>query len=178
MPEAYAKAKPGHTPGALERYQLSAEVSERLDELRELSAKAEAGDTEARKELKQNLRSGQKSGETVRMPGHELGHLVVGDSGQLERVDRIGKALNRWVRHCQDLQVAFAGRVHGPESGVEIEERRHHPLLILQPHLRRSDLETGVAVPGRDDVIEDVDFHSGECSKCIPRNSNIFHPAR
>ena len=52
MPEA----KPGHTPGALERYQLSPEVSERLEELRELSAKAEAGDTEARKELKQKLR--------------------------------------------------------------------------------------------------------------------------
>ena len=56
MPEANAKAKPGHTPVALERYQLSPEVSERLEELRELSAKAEAGDTEARKELKQKLR--------------------------------------------------------------------------------------------------------------------------
>ena len=56
MPETNAKAKPGHTPGALERYQLSAEVSERLEELRELSARAEAGDTEARKELKQKLR--------------------------------------------------------------------------------------------------------------------------
>ena len=53
MPEANAKANPGHTPGALE---LSEETRDRLAELRAVSAKAEAGDTEARKELKQKLR--------------------------------------------------------------------------------------------------------------------------
>ena len=53
MLEANAKAKPEHTPGALE---LSEETRGRLAELRAVSAKAEAGDTEARKELKQKLR--------------------------------------------------------------------------------------------------------------------------
>jgi formamidopyrimidine-DNA glycosylase len=43
-------------PGSLERYQLPAEVQERLEELRELSKKAEAGDTDARNELKQAVR--------------------------------------------------------------------------------------------------------------------------
>ena len=48
MPEA--------KPGALERYQLPAEVQESLEMLRELSTKAEAGDTGARKDLKRKLR--------------------------------------------------------------------------------------------------------------------------
>ena len=43
-------------PGVLERYQLPADVQERLDELRDLSKKAEGGDKEARRELKQKLR--------------------------------------------------------------------------------------------------------------------------
>jgi hypothetical protein len=41
--EANAKAKPGHTPGALE---LSEETRERLTKLRAVSEKAEAGDKE------------------------------------------------------------------------------------------------------------------------------------
>lgn len=52
MPEANAKAK----PGALERYQLPAEVQESLEELRVLSRKAEDGDQEARKELRRKLK--------------------------------------------------------------------------------------------------------------------------
>jgi hypothetical protein len=43
-------------PEALEHYQLPAEVQERLEELRKLSAKAEDGDKGARQELKQKLR--------------------------------------------------------------------------------------------------------------------------
>ena len=54
MPEANAKAKPGHTPGALE---LSEETRDRLAELRAVSEKAEAGDKEARKELRRLVRS-------------------------------------------------------------------------------------------------------------------------
>ena len=54
MPEANAKAKPGHTPGALE---LSEETRERLSELRAVSEKAEAGDNEARKELRRLVRT-------------------------------------------------------------------------------------------------------------------------
>lgn len=48
MPEA--------KPGTLERYQLPADVQERLDELRDLSEKAEAGDKDARRQLKQAVR--------------------------------------------------------------------------------------------------------------------------
>ena len=58
MLEANAKAKPEHTPGALERYQLPAEVQESLEELRALSRKAEGGGAEgaeARKELRRKL---------------------------------------------------------------------------------------------------------------------------
>jgi hypothetical protein len=51
--EANAKGKPGHTPGALE---LSEETRDRLAELRALSEKAEAGDREARKELRRLVR--------------------------------------------------------------------------------------------------------------------------
>jgi hypothetical protein len=40
-------------PGVLERYQLPAEARESLEELRALSRKAEDGDQEARKELRQ-----------------------------------------------------------------------------------------------------------------------------
>jgi hypothetical protein len=56
--EANAKAKPEHTPGALERYQLPVEVQESLEELRALSRKAEgdgAEGVEARKELRRKL---------------------------------------------------------------------------------------------------------------------------
>ena len=58
MLEANAKAKPEHTPGALERYQLPVEVQESLEELRALSRKAEGGGAEgaeARKELRRKL---------------------------------------------------------------------------------------------------------------------------
>jgi hypothetical protein len=56
--EANAKAKPEHTPGALERYQLPVDVQESLEELRALSRKAEgdgAEGVEARKELRRKL---------------------------------------------------------------------------------------------------------------------------
>ena len=58
MLEANAKGKPGHTQGALERYQLSADVRESLEELRALSRKAQGGGAEgaeARKELRRKL---------------------------------------------------------------------------------------------------------------------------
>jgi hypothetical protein len=58
VPEANAKAKLGHTPGALERYQLPVDVQESLEELRALSRKAEGGGAEgaeARKELRRKL---------------------------------------------------------------------------------------------------------------------------
>ena len=42
---------------ALERYQLPADVQERLTALEELSKKAEEGDKAARRELKQKLRA-------------------------------------------------------------------------------------------------------------------------
>ena len=42
--------------GVLERYQLSPEVKECLDELRDLSKRAEEGDKEAKRELRQKLR--------------------------------------------------------------------------------------------------------------------------
>jgi hypothetical protein len=54
VPEANAKAKPGHTPGALE---LSEETRDRLAKLQVLSEKAEAGDKDARKELRLMVRA-------------------------------------------------------------------------------------------------------------------------
>jgi len=85
VPEANAKAKPGHTPGALERYQLPVEVRESLEELRELSARAEAGDTEARKELKQKLRESSpavvaRASDVGRKAQHLLIETVFGGS--------------------------------------------------------------------------------------------------
>jgi hypothetical protein len=52
--EANAKAKPGRTPVALE---LSEETRGRLAELRAVSEKTEAGDREARKELRRLVRA-------------------------------------------------------------------------------------------------------------------------
>jgi hypothetical protein len=43
-------------PGVLERYQLPADLEELLDELRDLSKKAEAGEKGARQELRHRLR--------------------------------------------------------------------------------------------------------------------------
>jgi hypothetical protein len=54
VPEANAKAEPGHTPGALE---LSEETRDRLAKLQVLSEKAEAGDKDARKELRLMVRA-------------------------------------------------------------------------------------------------------------------------
>jgi hypothetical protein len=54
VPEVNAKAKPGHTPGALE---LSEETRDRLAKLQVLSEKAEAGDKDARKELRLMVRA-------------------------------------------------------------------------------------------------------------------------
>jgi len=48
------EAKPGHIPGALE---LSDETRDRLAELRAVSEKAEAGDKDARRELRRLVRS-------------------------------------------------------------------------------------------------------------------------
>ena len=59
MLEANAKGKPGHTQGALERYQLPVDVRESLEELRALSRKAQGGGAEgaeAKKELRHKLR--------------------------------------------------------------------------------------------------------------------------
>ena len=58
MLEANSKAKPEHTTGALERYQLPVDVRESLEELRALSRKAQGGGAEgaeARKELRRKL---------------------------------------------------------------------------------------------------------------------------
>ena len=59
----------------------------------------------------------------------------------------------------EDLDVAVAGGIHRAEPRLEVEERRHDALLILQPHLRRRDLLPRLVIARRDDVVEDVDFH-------------------
>jgi len=81
VPEANAKAKPGKSPGALERYQLPVEVRESLEELRALSRKAEGGGAEgaeARKELRRKLR---EASPTVIARASDLGrksqHLLI-----------------------------------------------------------------------------------------------------
>ena len=80
MPEANAKAKPGHTPGALE---LSEESRGRLAELRALSKKAEAGDRDARKELRLMVRTSSpevigQAADVGRKAGLTLAHTVSG----------------------------------------------------------------------------------------------------
>jgi hypothetical protein len=80
--EANAKAKPEHTPGALERYQLPVEVQESLEELRALSRKAEGGGAEgaeARKELRRKL---LEASQAVVARASDIGcksqHLLIG----------------------------------------------------------------------------------------------------
>jgi hypothetical protein len=78
VPEA--KAKPGHTPGALE---LSEETRARLAELRAVSEKAEAGDKEARKELRRLVRASSpevvgRAADIGRRAGRVLAHTAAG----------------------------------------------------------------------------------------------------
>jgi len=62
----------------LERHQLPADVKERLDELRELSKKAEGGDEKARHELKSALRqSGPKVIARASDIGRKAQHLLI-----------------------------------------------------------------------------------------------------
>ena len=69
--------------------------------------------------------------------------------------------------------VSLAGGVHRSEPGVQIEQRGHDALLILQTHLRGSDLEPRLAIARRDDVIEDVDFHGSRATE-TQRHENLF----
>ena len=96
------------------------------------------------------------------MPRHELRHLVVGDPRERERVGGRGDVLDGRIRRRQDLDVAVAGRIHRAEPRLEVEERGHDALLILQPHLRRRDLLPRLVIARGHDVIEDVDFQSRE----------------
>jgi hypothetical protein len=78
--EANAKAKPGHTPGALE---LSEETRERLTKLRAVSEKAEAGDKDARKELRLMVRASspeviERASDIGRRAGHTLARTAAG----------------------------------------------------------------------------------------------------
>ena len=82
MPES----KSGHTPGALE---LSEETRSRLAELRALSKRAEAGDKEARKKLRQMVRA--SSGEVIgrasdfgRRAGRTLARAASGGDALME----------------------------------------------------------------------------------------------
>jgi hypothetical protein len=69
----------------LERYQLPAEVQERLEELREVSKRAEDGDKDARKELRQKLRESSpaviaRASDVSRRAQHMLiGTVAAGD---------------------------------------------------------------------------------------------------
>ncbi len=80
MPEANAEAKPAGIPGALE---LSEETTHRLAELRALSEKAEAGDKEARKELRLMVRASSpevigRASDVGRTAGRTLAHTAAG----------------------------------------------------------------------------------------------------
>ena len=80
MPEDNAKAKPGRTQGALE---LSKETRGRLAELQALSKKAEAGDKEARKNLRLMVRASSeevigRASDVGRKMGQTLAHTASG----------------------------------------------------------------------------------------------------
>jgi hypothetical protein len=69
-------------PGTLERYQLPAGIQERLEELRDLSQKAEAGDKDARRELKQAVR--ESAPEVIARAsdvGRKAQHLLIATAG-------------------------------------------------------------------------------------------------
>ena len=76
MPEA----NPGQTPGVLE---LSEETKDRIAELQAVSEKAEAGDKEARKELRRLVRSSSpevigRAADIGRRAGRMLAHTAAG----------------------------------------------------------------------------------------------------
>ena len=88
-----------------------------------------------------------------------LGHLVVGDSRQLERVGGGGDVLDWRVGGVDDLDVPVACAVHRTKPGVEVEQGGHHALLFLQAHRGRRNPEPRVTISRRDDVIENVNLH-------------------
>ena len=100
------------------------------------------------------------AGEPVGKSGHEGRHLVVRDARELERLRGPRKLLDGRICRVDDLHVSVAGDVHRSETCVQIEQRGDGAFLILQTHLWGRNLESCVAVPRGDDVIEDVDLHS------------------
>jgi len=158
--EANAKAKPEHTPGALERYQLPVEVRESLEELRALSRKAEGGGAEgaeARKELRRKLREASPA---VVARASDIGrksqHLLIGTasggdpltelalSGRLDmmREEIAGEnptplevLLTERVVSCW-LLVELFERLMAAQLSKETPKERRVPKPILRHYLR------------------------------------------
>jgi hypothetical protein len=99
--------------------------------------------------------------EPVGISGHQLRHLVVRNPRERQRFAGTADVLDRGIGRREDLDVAVAAAVHRAEARVEIEQRRHRALLILQPELWRRRLLARLVVVRRHDVIENVDGQHG-----------------
>jgi hypothetical protein len=158
--EANAKAKPEHSPGALERYQLPVDVRESLEELRSLSRKAEGGGAEgaeARKELKHKLREASPAVITRASDiGRKSQHLLIktasgGDlltelalSGRLDMMRKevagenptpLEVLLTERVVSCW-LLVELFDRLMAAQLSKETPKEKHVPDRVLRHYLR------------------------------------------
>src|SRR5215216_7123152 len=114
---------PGHTPGALE---LSEETRERLSELRAVSEKVEAGDNEARRELRRLVRTSSpevigRASDIGRTASRMLAHTAAG-----------GDPLTEEALHAKldAMRVEIAGENPTPLEVLLTE--RSSPSYVLQ----------------------------------------------
>jgi hypothetical protein len=100
--------------------------------------------------------AGGAANEALGKPRHEIGHLVVRNPREFQRLLRTSNAFDRRIGGVNNLDVPVARRVHHAKPRVKIEQCGHHPFLFLEPG---GELQPRVAILRRDDVIENVDLH-------------------
>ena len=118
---------------------------------------------------------GGEAHEAVRIPAHQLGHLVVGPPRELRGDLRRADLLQR--RNGQDEHLGVVGVcLHPPQAGVEVGEDRVEPedALLVVAELRWADrggqvLLQPFQVAGREDVGEGVDFPHRSIVACAHR---------
>ena len=104
--------------------------------------------------------AGDEGGKPLRIAAHQLRHRVVGDARQAGRDIGTAESFQRRRSHRDHLAV-FSETVHHSKAKVQIEEHRNisDPL----PHVLevRRGFKTTPERELREDVTEDIDFHSG-----------------
>ena len=93
------------------------------------------------------------------MLGHQLGHAIVPQFGQLRRVLRIAERFDGRRRQAHHLDV-FAELIHDPKTHIEIDDGRNLRHSFFDRGTALGNLQHAVVECLRKDMAEDIDFHS------------------